>query len=73
MWAFHELADADKVYEGFITGCALAGPQGCSISSATGQTAADIDATIQAVLKQAHDAARNNASAPVTSASIRRM
>ncbi|OJT04509.1 hypothetical protein TRAPUB_4779 [Trametes pubescens] len=71
MWAFHELADADKVYEGFITGCALAGPQGCPISSTPGQSAADIDATIQVVLKQAHDAARKNPSVPVTSASIR--
>ncbi|EIW56311.1 alpha/beta-hydrolase [Trametes versicolor FP-101664 SS1] len=67
MWAFHELADADKAYEVFLTGCALAGPQGCPIASAEGQTAADIDATIQALLKQAHDAARRNASVPVTS------
>ncbi|EIW63913.1 uncharacterized protein TRAVEDRAFT_41339 [Trametes versicolor FP-101664 SS1] len=71
MWAFHQLADADKAYAGFITGCALAGPQGCSISSAEGHTAADIDTTIQAVLQQAHDAARKDASVPVTSASIR--
>ncbi|OJT07186.1 hypothetical protein TRAPUB_1958 [Trametes pubescens] len=69
--AFHELADADKTYEGFLTGCALAGPQGCPIASAEGQTAADIDATIQALLKQAHDAARRNTSAPVTSEIIR--
>ncbi|KAL1943402.1 hypothetical protein VTO73DRAFT_4477 [Trametes versicolor] len=71
MWAFHGLADADKAYEVFLTGCALAGPQGCPIASAEGQTAADIDATIQALLKQAHDAARKNASAPVTSEIIR--
>ncbi|EIW56290.1 uncharacterized protein TRAVEDRAFT_128279 [Trametes versicolor FP-101664 SS1] len=64
VWAFHELADADKVYEVFLTGCALAGPQGCPIASAEGQTAADVDATIQALLKQAHDAARRNASVP---------
>lgn len=71
MWAYHELADADKAYEVFLTGCALAGPQGCPIASAEGQTAADIDATIQALLKQAHDAARKNASVPVTSEIIR--
>lgn len=73
MWAFHELADADKAYEVFLTGCALAGPQGCPIASAEGQTAADIDATVQALLKQAHDAARRNASVPVTSELIRGM
>lgn len=73
VWAFHELADADKAYEVFLTGCALAGPQGCPIASAEGQTAADIDANIQALLKQAHDAARKNASVPVTSEIIRGM
>ncbi len=71
IWAFHELADADKAYEGFLTGCALAGPQGCPIASAEGQTAADIDATIQALLKQAHDAARRSVFVPVTSEIIR--
>ncbi|KAI0369592.1 alpha/beta-hydrolase [Pilatotrama ljubarskyi] len=64
------LADADKVYQGFVTGCALAGPSGCAIAQAN-QSAADVDATIQALLKRAHDAARVNSSVPVTSADIR--
>ncbi|KAI0369593.1 alpha/beta-hydrolase [Pilatotrama ljubarskyi] len=64
------LADSDKVYQGFVTGCALAGPSGCAIAQAN-QSAADVDATIQALLKRAHDAARANSSVPVTSADIR--
>ncbi|KAL1949394.1 hypothetical protein VTO73DRAFT_8275 [Trametes versicolor] len=67
----HELADADKAYEVFLTGYALAGPQGCSIASAEGQTAADIGTTMQAILRQAHNAARRNASVPMTSELIR--
>ncbi|KAI9058622.1 alpha/beta-hydrolase [Trametes sanguinea] len=65
-----ETADADKVYEGLVTGCALAGPQGCAVAQ-QGDSAADVDTTIQALLKKAHDAARKNSSVPVTSADIR--
>ncbi|KAI0633179.1 TAP-like protein-domain-containing protein [Trametes polyzona] len=71
VWAFDQLADSDKVYEGFITGCALAGPSGCPIATSEGQSAADIDATIQALIRQAHEADRRNASLPVTSQTIR--
>ncbi|KAI0369591.1 alpha/beta-hydrolase [Pilatotrama ljubarskyi] len=66
------VADSDKVYQGFVTGCALAGPSSCAISQAN-QSAADVDATVQALLKRAHDAARRNSSALVTSASIREL
>ncbi|KAL1943423.1 hypothetical protein VTO73DRAFT_4498 [Trametes versicolor] len=65
-----QLADTDKVYEAFVTGCALAGPEGCPIASPNA-SASDVDATIQALLQDARDAARKDASAPVTSADIR--
>ncbi|KAI0820124.1 alpha/beta-hydrolase [Trametes gibbosa] len=71
IWARHELADSDKVYEAFLTGCALAGPESCLIATGSNQTAADIDAVVQTLIVEAHDAARKNASVPVTSASIR--
>ncbi|KAI0350500.1 alpha/beta-hydrolase [Trametes cingulata] len=64
------IADSDKVYQAFVTGCALAGPSGCAIAQAN-QSAADVDATVQALLQRAHDAARRNGSVPVTSALIR--
>ena len=63
--------DVDKLYEGFLTGCALSGPTGCPISTAPNQTAADVDAEVQRVLKLAHDAAFANASAPLTSGQLR--
>ncbi|KAJ3014526.1 hypothetical protein NUW54_g1290 [Trametes sanguinea] len=64
-----ETADAGKVYEGLITGCALAGPQGCAIAQ-QGDSAADVDAAIEALLQNAHDATRKNSSVPVTSADV---
>ncbi|KAI0673272.1 TAP-like protein-domain-containing protein [Trametes maxima] len=71
-WTDNELADADKVYEGFITGCALSGHAGCPIASTDqGQSPEDVDASIQALLQRAHDAARMNSSVPFTSAVIR--
>ncbi|KAI1791415.1 TAP-like protein-domain-containing protein [Ganoderma leucocontextum] len=66
----HQFHNADDVYAGFVTGCALAGPDGCAIASA-GQSAADVDNTIQAVLGMAHDAARKNSSVPLTSGELR--
>ncbi|KAJ8494840.1 hypothetical protein ONZ51_g2091 [Trametes cubensis] len=65
-----QLMDADKVYDAFVTGCALAGPDGCSIAT-QGRTPADVDANIQTLLQRAHDAAHKNSSVPVTSADIR--
>ncbi|RDX45246.1 hypothetical protein OH76DRAFT_1007738 [Lentinus brumalis] len=65
-----QLVDADKVYEAFFTGCALAGPAGCPIASA-GQTPVEVNNDIQALLQAAHDTARANPSAPVTSGQIR--
>ncbi|KAH9851187.1 TAP-like protein-domain-containing protein [Lenzites betulinus] len=73
IWARHELADSDKVYGAFLTGCALSGPEGCPIATAGNQTAADIDAVVQALIVQAHDVARKNPSVPVTSADIRQV
>ena len=63
----HQLLDADTVYKGFVAGCALAGPEGCAVSTASGQTALDVDANVQAVLSAAHAAATGNASVSVTS------
>ncbi|OJT06304.1 hypothetical protein TRAPUB_2844 [Trametes pubescens] len=65
-----QLSDTDKAYDVFVAGCALSGSSGCAIATANA-SAADVDATITTFLKQAHDAARKNASAPVTSADIR--
>ncbi|KAI0685531.1 Alpha/Beta hydrolase protein [Cerioporus squamosus] len=65
-----QLADADRVYEAFFTGCALSGPSGCPITT-TGQTPLDVNDGIQALLQAAHDAFRANASVPVTSGQIR--
>ncbi|KAH9851186.1 alpha/beta-hydrolase [Lenzites betulinus] len=71
VWAKHYLADTDKVYTAFLTGCALAGPENCPIATSENQTAADLDAVVQALIVQAHAAAQKNASVPVTSATIR--
>ncbi|RPD70207.1 alpha/beta-hydrolase [Lentinus tigrinus ALCF2SS1-7] len=65
-----QLSDADRVYEALFTGCALAGPEGCSIASAS-QTPLDVNEDIQALLQAAHDAARENASVPTTSGQVR--
>ncbi|KAI0651009.1 alpha/beta-hydrolase [Trametes meyenii] len=69
IWPGKQLADADKVYDGFVTGCALAGPSGCAIA-AQGQSAADVDGVIQALIGRAHAATRRNSSVPVTSADV---
>ncbi|KAH9892884.1 alpha/beta-hydrolase [Cubamyces lactineus] len=65
-----QLMDADRVYDACVTGCALAGPHGCSIAT-QGQTPVEVDADIQALLQRAHGAARKNSSVPVTSADVR--
>ncbi|KAI0651010.1 alpha/beta-hydrolase [Trametes meyenii] len=64
------ISDADKVYEGFVTGCALAGPEGCPIAS-QGDSATDVDDTIQALLQLAHDAQLKNSSVSVRSTDVR--
>ena len=65
--------DSDAVYKAFVTGCALSGPAGCPISTHVGQSPAEVDAAIQAVLKTAHDTARENPndSVSLTSGMIR--
>ena len=64
------MENSDDVYDGLVTGCALAGPAGCSIAT-EGQSPADVDKTIQTILGLAHDAARKNPSAPLTSGQLR--
>ena len=67
----HELVDADTAYQAFVTGCALAGPEGCAMATAAGETPEEVDASVQKLLKAAHDTTKRNASAPVTSGQIR--
>nr|VWP01715.1 Guanine nucleotide-binding protein alpha-4 subunit [Ganoderma boninense] len=67
----HQLQDADDIYYGLVTGCALAGPAGCALSTSQGQSPADVDQTVQTVLRMAHDAARKNSSVPLTSGQLR--
>ncbi|OSD00759.1 hypothetical protein PYCCODRAFT_660903 [Trametes coccinea BRFM310] len=64
-----QTADTEKVYEGPITGCALAGPQGCSVAQRH-DSAADVDAAIQILLQKAYNATRKNTFVPVTSADV---
>ncbi|KAI0769262.1 alpha/beta-hydrolase [Trametes elegans] len=65
-----QLLDSQKVYDALMTGCALAGPEGCAMAS-NGSSAADVDKTFQDLLKLAHDAQRVNSSVTVTSGIIR--
>ena len=60
----------DNIYKALITGCALAGPEECAIAS-EGDTPLDVNDTVQALLKAAHDATRKNSSVPLTSGQIR--
>ncbi|KAM5541070.1 hypothetical protein V8D89_005381 [Ganoderma adspersum] len=62
--------DSDRVYEGFVTGCALAGSHGCPIAS-NASSAVEVDKNIQSLLQAAHDAARKDPSVPVSSTDIR--
>ena len=68
-WTDH-MRDADRIYEGLVTGCALAGPEGCAVAE-TGQSAADLHAAFQALLKVAHDAAIADPAVPLTSGMLR--
>ncbi|RDX45240.1 alpha/beta-hydrolase [Lentinus brumalis] len=63
-------ASTDTVYKALITGCALAGPSGCA-AAAEGDGLLDVDAKFQSLLKAAYDAAKANASVPLTSGDIR--
>ncbi|KAI1791401.1 alpha/beta-hydrolase [Ganoderma leucocontextum] len=62
--------DGDKVYEGFVTGCALSGAHGCSIAS-NASTPGEVDENVQLLLQAAHDAARKDPSVSVSSTVIR--
>ena len=64
------LKDADKVYNGFITGCFLSGPAGCPIAVNT-TSPEEVDQKIQALLQAAHDAAGKDPSVAVSSSDIR--
>ncbi|KAI0743130.1 alpha/beta-hydrolase [Daedaleopsis nitida] len=59
IWFSTWLIDTDRVYEGFITGCALAGPEHCAIA-AQGQTPAELHAGLQALLRAADDKAHQD-------------
>ena len=64
------ITDSDRVYEGFVTGCALAGSHGCPIA-ANASSAVEVDKNIQSLLEAAHDAARKDPSVLVSSSDIR--
>ncbi|KAI0702717.1 Alpha/Beta hydrolase protein [Earliella scabrosa] len=68
-WTDH-MRDADRIYEGLVTGCALAGPEGCAVAQ-EGQSPADLHAAFQALLKVAHDAAIADPAVPLTSGMLR--
>ncbi|KAH9923439.1 alpha/beta-hydrolase [Epithele typhae] len=63
--------EADNVYRGLVAGCALAGPSGCPISTASGQTPNEVHGIMTANLQAAHDAAVANPSTQVTSSLLR--
>ncbi|TFK81912.1 alpha/beta-hydrolase [Polyporus arcularius HHB13444] len=69
-WVPHQFVLADTVYQGFVTGCALAGPDGCAAASEAGGPA-DIDAKIQHILKALYEASTSNASTQMTSGQLR--
>ncbi|KAI0807370.1 TAP-like protein-domain-containing protein [Fomes fomentarius] len=70
VWDAQQYESSDAVYKGFITGCALTGPQNCAAAS-EGDGPLDIDAKFQALINAAHDATRKNTSVPLTSGQIR--
>ena len=65
--------DADDVYKGFVTGCALSGPDGCAISTQRNQTPNDVNDIVQGLIKTAHDATLTKPSVMLTSGQIRCM
>ncbi|KAI0743131.1 TAP-like protein-domain-containing protein [Daedaleopsis nitida] len=65
-----EFTDTDKVYEGLVIACALAGPEKCAIAQ-EGDSPEDVHATIQAAINAAHDSARADPAFPVKSGIIR--
>ncbi|KAI0806610.1 alpha/beta-hydrolase [Fomes fomentarius] len=70
VWDSQQYESADTTYKGLITGCALAGPQGCPAAS-EGDGPLDIDSKFQALINAAHDATQKNTSVPLTSGHIR--
>ncbi|KAH9858204.1 TAP-like protein-domain-containing protein [Lenzites betulinus] len=66
-----QIVDDDHAFEGFYTGCALAGSEHCAIAAA-GQSPLEVNDNIQALLQTAHDVTiRGSGSVPVTSGIIR--
>lgn len=49
-----DIADAEATYKGFTEACAAAGPNGCSLSKSSTETAADIDARVETILSSIH-------------------
>ena len=71
-WVPHQLVFSDAVYQGLVTGCALAGPAGCAAASEN-DGPGDIDAKIQLLLQALYDAEKTSsgASPPMTSGQLR--
>ena len=67
-WIPADIQDTDKVYTGFLSACATAGPTVCAIAE-TGSTADSIRAWVQKLMDDAYDL--NKAGGPVGSSYIR--
>ncbi|PIL25656.1 hypothetical protein GSI_11406 [Ganoderma sinense ZZ0214-1] len=65
-----QLPNSDDVYKGLVTGCALAGPDGCALAS-TGDGPLDVNDHIQDIFNAAHSAEAANASSPITPGIVR--
>ncbi|KAM5539524.1 hypothetical protein V8D89_006796 [Ganoderma adspersum] len=65
-----QLPNSDDVYKGLITGCALAGPDGCALASA-GDGPLDVNDHIQDIINAAHSAEAADPSSPITPGIVR--
>ena len=53
-WIPADIQDADKVYTGFLSACAAAGPTACAIAE-TGSTTESLRAWVQKLMDDAYD------------------
>ncbi|KAI1791399.1 TAP-like protein-domain-containing protein [Ganoderma leucocontextum] len=65
-----QLLNSDDVYKGLITACALAGPDGCTLTS-TGDGPLDVNNRIQDIIDVAHSAEATNSSSSITPGIVR--